>query len=281
MASLLKPCTSWDIVDNWAVDDESSNQVYDLYVPKNNGTVTNPLIVWVHGGAWIGGDETPAGMPPGVDALIRRGFALASVRYRLSTEARWPAQLIDTLAVIRDLRARAAPWRLYAPKIGIWGSSAGGHLAAMAAVASTDPEFNQGNWDNTSSAVEVGCCDFPPTDFASWVATPGCETLDDPGQFINTLFGGTVADNLAEANAASPALRVTASSAPLLIRHGTADTLVPVQQSRKLRDAYNAAGVAVALTEFSGAGHGTPSSTFYSAAAVKGVGDMFDAWLRP
>lgn len=283
MGSLLKPCSSWDSVDNWVYGDNSPNQVYDLKVPRNSYS-SCPLIVFVHGGGWAIGTEDPSasvGIPFDYSPLVKRGFAFASVRYRLDAEAIWPAQIIDVLAAIRDIRAHAAVWRLYKPKVGIWGFSAGAHLAALAATAAGDSAFNQGNWLNTSPAVTVGLCDSPPTDFATWVATTGFETIDDPGQYVNTLFGGTVAAQLTAANAASPALRATSGAAPLLIRHGTADTQVPVAQARELRDAYQAAGVAVVLQEFTGAGHGTPTNTFYSAAAIKSAGDMFDTYLRP
>lgn len=288
MASLLKTCTAWDTISDWKYGDDSPNQVLDLYVPRDNkGSdgkqwLSNPLIIWVHGGGWIGGDENPGGMPPGYQALIKRGFAIASIRYRLSTEAIWPAQIVDVLAATRELRARAPQWRIYSFKFGGWGVSAGAHLIALAASVAPGTDFLEGNWDDTLDNLTVGCCDAPPTNFSTWVNTAGYQTFDDPGQFINTLFGGTVADNLAVATAASPALRVTPASAPLLVRHGTLDDVVPFHQSEELQTAYTNAGIGPStgkfyLQPFVGDKHGGP--TWYDTTHVKAVGDMFSGWL--
>ena len=108
------------------VKDGHERQKLDLYLPaKAEGPL--PLVVWVHGGAWLGGNKDN---PPGL-FLLPRGYALASVNYRLSQHARFPAQIEDCKAAIRWLRANAAAYRLNLDKIGVWGASAGGHLVAL------------------------------------------------------------------------------------------------------------------------------------------------------
>ncbi len=279
MSSLLKPCTSWDTVSNFHYA-PGTNQVLDAYLPKGNGTTTNPLIVVVHGGAWDSGTEDfdwyTALLLSGV---VRRGFAVASVRYRLSGEAIWPAQIQDVLAAVRELRAKASTWRIWPDKIGLWGMSAGAQLTALAGVAGTDPAFQPTTRPGVSNEVAAAVSDFPPTDFRSFVTTPGFTSLQQPSSYVSRLFGAPVLTIPAKADAASPALRVTPAAPPLWLRHGTADTTVPISQSRELRDAYLAAGAPVTLTEKSGAQHA--DAAFYTTAEVGVVGDWFDAHLRP
>lgn len=285
MASLLKSCSTWDFWSNMPYGDTSPNQVFDLRVPKGNNTTTNPLIVWVHGGGWQTGTEDPRvpdGLPFDYTPLVKRGFAVASVRYRLSGEAIWPAQIQDVLGAVRTLRALSGQWRIWPNKFALWGGSAGGHLAALAALAGNDAAFQAGNWLGTSAAIHGCLVDFAPSNLRSWVQTAGYEQWASAGSQLGLLFGGQSVLDIPEiADNASPALRVGPSSPLMFLRHGTADTIVPVQQSRELRDRYVAQGLAskVALQEFGGKGHADPS--FYTSGVVSGAGDLFNSWLQP
>lgn len=275
MPSLLKSATTYSKADNLPYDDASPNQVIDLYVP-NNGSVTRPLIIWVHGGGWLGGDEN-SGVLPIDTGMWKRGFAVASVRYRLSQEATWPAQLVDVKAAIRYLRAHAPVYGIYQTKFGIWGASAGGHLAAMCAATNGVAKFDVGSYSHTSSAVTVCNDHFGPTNLTSYVTTPGYTQYAAPTEFVSKLLGAPVLDNPDLAADASPVHWVSPTSAPALIWHGTADPIVPIQQSRELKAAYVANGVPVVLIEKAGAGHGWTMP----ASEIQSTGDMFDGWLRP
>lgn len=287
--SLLKPCTAWDIVNNWPYGDDSPNQVLDVFVPRDNKGpdgkqwLFNPLITYLHGGGWWTGTEDPDWFPFDAAALIRRGFALASIRYRLSSEAFWPAQICDVLAAHRELYMRAPWWRIYQPKRATMGASAGAQLAGLVAVASDDPTFRRGNWGHSWSGASIVICDYPPTDFRDWVTTPGYTDLQAPDSFVSDLFGAPVLSIPGIADAASPARRVTSNATQMRIRHGTADTTVPYAQSQKLQAGYVAAGLTskVTLTPIAGAGHGTPSSAFYSAALMTELGNRIDEVVRP
>ena len=99
----------------------------DLMVPKEKSENPLPVVVWIHGGAWLEGTKEPNVALP----LVKYGFVTASIEYRLTPEAIWPAQIHDCKAAIRFLRANAKKFNIDPGRIGVWGSSAGGHLVAM------------------------------------------------------------------------------------------------------------------------------------------------------
>ncbi|NQT87653.1 alpha/beta hydrolase, partial [bacterium] len=90
-----------------------------------------PIVVWIHGGAWRAGTKSLGRVMP----LVERGYAVAAITYRLTGEAQWPAQIQDCKCAIRWLRAHAAEHGIDPDRIGVWGSSAGGHLVAMLGTA--------------------------------------------------------------------------------------------------------------------------------------------------
>lgn len=279
----LRACETWTWVDNVPYGNDSPNQLLDLYLP-DNGWNQRPPIVWLHPGGWLVGDESAPYIFPGAGYLLQRGFVIASVRYRLSSETRWPAQIVDTLAALRFLEATAAQWGVRPGKRVLWGSSSGAHLTAEAAVAGTDPAFQQG-WNlGVPAPVTMGICDCPPTDFRSWVQQPGHTDLQAPDSFVSQLFGFPVLDptpaRRALVDAASPALRVTPTSSPLIVRYGTGDKLVPVQQPTKLINAYKAKGVPVGPIS-KNADHVDPPSAYYSATDIQQLGDSCAWWLLP
>lgn len=276
MASLLKPASTYGTAPNMPYDDASPNQVVDLHLP-NNGSTTRPLIVWIHGGGWFQGDED-SGCLPKDKGFVQRGFAVASVRYRLDSEATWPAQLVDVKAALRYLRAHAALWGLYSPKFGVWGASAGGHLAAMCAATNRVTKFDVGSYPHTSSDVTVAMDDYGITDVAAWANFPYGAT-PTPAAMVTSLLGAPAATVPDLAADASPMHWVSPRTAPTAILHGGADPLVPVAQSQTLYNALQAAGVASALTIVPGKGHADPA--LYTTGWLSTVAGMFDGWLRP
>jgi acetyl esterase/lipase len=283
--SLLKPCTTWETKSDQHYD-SGANQVLDVYIPQGNGTTTNPLIVTVHGGGWESGTEN-FDNTTGVLAstFVRRGFAVASVRYRLSGEAPWPAQIRDVLAAIRELRARGTSWRLWPDKIGLWGFSAGAHLTLQAAVAADDPAYISSTRPGVSSRAQAVLADYPPTDLIKWVTTPGFEPLQAANSIVGRLFGGQAPLSIPDTvNRASPAWTgrpIPSDAPPIWLRHGDKDELVPYSQSCVMYDACADAGLGdrIKYTLKAGAKHADPA--FYSDLVVlKSIGDWFDSYLR-
>ncbi|HEY1379085.1 MAG TPA: alpha/beta hydrolase [Gemmataceae bacterium] len=225
----------------------------DLYLPPADGPL--PLVVWVHGGGWEKGSKDGAG--PSLD-LLRQGYAVASINYRLSPQAVFPAQIVDCKAAIRHLRSVAAEYHLDTDHVGVWGASAGGHLVALLGTTG-DADFADGSGDKKYSSTVQAVCDwFGPADFLHW----GQYDLSHPGDGrpnpITRLLGGLVVDKQELAKQASPVAHVSKSCAPFFIAHGDHDPLVPLQQSESLNEALKKAGVEATLVVVKGAGHGGP-----------------------
>lgn len=253
----------------------------DLYRPASLPTPA-PLVVWVHGGGWSGGSRFPAQSAAELNA---RGIAVASISYRLTSQAgqfgdqqvSFPAQIHDVKAAVRWLRANAASYGLHPGRIGAWGSSAGGHLVALLGTSGDVGliEGAVGVADGHSSRVQAVVDYYGPTDILQMVPDGGSATHDAFNSPESVLLGFNAADqgigvlraqagNSANpyplyrelARQLNPVTWVEASDPPFLIVHGTADPVVPIGQSRRLRDALQAAGRSVQMIEVPGGAHG-------------------------
>ena len=231
------------------VENGHERQKLDLYLPENvNGPL--PVVVWVHGGGWRSGSKDRCPAVP----LVAKGFAVASINYRLSQHASFPAQIEDCKAAIRWLRAHAKQYRLDAHHIGAWGASAGGHLVALLGTTGNGKEFKTGGANaDQSSKVQAVCDWFGPTDFLRLVSSSN--GAKNP---VTSLLGGPVQENQKKARQASPLTHVANSDPPFLIMHGDQDRVVPLSQSEVFADALRKAGVDVTLRVIQGAGHGGP-----------------------
>ncbi len=233
----------------------------DLYRPAAAATPA-PVVVFLHGGGWAHGDKFPC---PAA-ALTDLGFAVASVNYRLSPTAPFPAQLDDATAAVRWLRDHAADHGLDGGRIGAWGVSAGGHLAALL---------------GTGGHVRAVCDWFGPTDLARFADDARAAGLAAKPQWpglILAFLGGPVEANPDLVRRADPVAAVSAATPPFLIQHGDRDEWVPLGQSRRLADALAAAGVPHTFTVVRGGGHGPG----FDAPAVRAaVVEFFRHTLRP
>jgi acetyl esterase/lipase len=227
-------------------------QVLDLYLPeKENKT---PLLIWVHGGAWLEGSKDDF-VP---QEYLAQGYAVASLNYRLSQHAIFPAQIQDCKAAVRWLRAHAERYHLDPQRFGAWGASAGGHLVALLGTTGRPTAWDVGENLEVSSRVQAVADYFGPTDFGQMDAhrLPDGMVHDTPQSPESRLVGGAIQEKKAEVAAASPVTYVSPGAAPFLIVHGDQDPLVPFHQSVLLADALRKAGVAVQLYPVAGAGHG-------------------------
>ncbi|HSU68441.1 MAG TPA: alpha/beta hydrolase [Tepidisphaeraceae bacterium] len=251
----------------------------DVYLPeKAEGEL--PLIIWIHGGGWQAGDK--AGCP--AVGMVGRGYVAASLNYRFSQEAIFPAQIEDCKGAIRFLRAHAKEYHIDPNRIGVWGASAGGHLVALLGTSGSAKEIEGtvgGNLDQTSR-VEAVCDWFGPTDMSRFWEEAGTGNIFKPNPAkspIDKLFGGPVSEKKDLVAKANPLTFVSKESAPFLIIHGDHDKLVPVAQSQILNDALKAAGVESELVVLEGAGHGGPQ--FTQPKVLKQIADFFDKHLNP
>jgi acetyl esterase/lipase len=224
----------------------------DLYLPEQT-RARLPVILWVHGGAWRGGNKERS---PAVRQVLR-GYAAASIDYRLSQEAVFPAQIEDVKAAVRWLRANARKYRLDPRRIGAWGSSAGGHLVALLGTSGgvKDLEGKLGN-PKYSSRVQAVVDFFGPTDLLRIGKFPSSIAHDAPDSPEAQLIGGPIPKNPEKARRASPVTYITKDDPPFLIMHGDRDDTVPLNQSELFYAALKKAGVEAAFEVVRGAGHG-------------------------
>ena len=234
------------------VADGHERQKLDLYVPDTGEN--SPLIIWVHGGAWRGGDKTNYIRME----YLKAGYAGASINYRLSQHAVFPAQIEDVKAAVRWLRANAETYRLDPNRFAAWGSSAGGHLVAMLGTTGDIAEFEVGENLKVSSRIQAVVDYFGPTDFLQMDAQslPDGLVHDAPDSPESQLVGGPIQEHKDRVARANPITYVSKDDCPFLIIHGDQDKLVPYQQSVLLKDALEEAGVTVMLYKVEGGGHG-------------------------
>jgi acetyl esterase/lipase len=224
----------------------------DLYLPAKTERPL-PIVVYIHGGGWAQGDKEGCPAIP----LVTKGYAVASINYRFSQHAIFPAQIEDCKAAIRWLRASAKRYNLDAGHIGVWGASAGGHLVALlGTTGGVKPlEGTGGNLDQ-SSRVQCVVDWFGPTDFTKMGGWQ-----DKPESPMARLVGGPVCDHQALAATANPIRYVGKDAAPFLIMHGEEDKLVPMNQSELLDEALRKAGVESTLVRVAHNGHSGPGFT--------------------
>jgi len=246
----------------------------DLYLPKD--AKNPPLVVWVHGGAWRAGSKSK--MP--LTDLLKNGFAIASVDYRLSPVAKFPAQIHDCNAAIRFLRGTAKKYGFNAERVGIAGSSAGGHLVALIGVTNDHKELegDVGDHGDQSSSVQAVVDYYGPTNFRTILkqSTPHGLSVRVPAL---KLLLGDEPDKLPDlARLASPVFHVDSDDPPLLLIHGDQDPQVPINQSHELHAKYKDLKLPVNFEVVHGGAHG--GDAFFDACRKKLVRAFFAKHLR-
>jgi acetyl esterase/lipase len=241
----------------------------DLHVPRGAQAAV-PLVIWIHGGAWLFGvrDLLPPEWPQNViiQSAVDAGIAIATIDYRHSREAAFPAQLHDAKAAVRYLRAFAPELGIDPERIAVWGESAGGHLAALVALVD-DPDL-EGSVGLTgpSSRIAAAVCFYPVTDVdglppMSDSLPPGVKEAilaaggDLPPEPVDILTEHSPYPREHARRLLSPIHHVAADAPPFLLIHGEADKLVPMDQSERLAAALREAGADVTLVTVPGADH--------------------------
>lgn len=247
-------------------------QRLDLYLPKERGERLLPVVVYIHGGGWQAGGK---GDGRQVKPYVESGqYAGVSVGYRLTDEASWPAQIHDCKAAVRWIRGNAERYGFDPDRIGVFGTSAGGHLSAMLGTTAGDGalEGRLGKYGGFSSRVTCAVDFFGPTELltmGTW--------HDNPGSPESKLVGGTLQETKEVAKQASPITHVRKDAVPFLIVHGTEDTVVPYDQSASFHAVLRKAGVDSTLLKAEGAGHSEPFDTGQFSRQVRA---FFDKHLR-
>lgn len=257
-------------------------QKLDLYLPEKSADRPLPLIVHIHGGGWMAGNKFPCP----VVGMVGKGYAVASVEYRFSQKAKFPAQIQDCQAAIRWLRANAKQHNIDPQRVGAVGGSAGGHLSALVGTAGGKKAFAPiGGNEEQSDRVQAVCDIFGPANFSTVMQQAAVDknvrnifTFNSPKDPYSQLIGVSLEGNKEKTDAVSPVHYVSKDNPPILILHGTHDTLVPYAQSEELAAALKAKGVEVWLQKLSGSGHG--GGGFGKLPIVNLMQTFFDKHLK-
>ena len=263
------------------VEDGDESQKLDLYLPEKPSEKPLPLIVHIHGGGWRAGNRFPCP----VTRMVLKDYVVASIGYRFSQKAVFPAQIQDCQAAIRWLRAHAGRYNFDPGRVGVIGGSAGGHLSALVGTSGGKKAFpTVGGHEDQSDRVQAVCDIFGPSDFSTVVRQAAEDrnvrnifAFNTPSDPYSSLIGARL-DDKPKADAASPVHYVSKDTPPFLILHGTHDALVPYAQSVQLEAALKEKDVPVWLQTLPGSGHGGPA--FAKPAVLQLTQNFFDRHLK-
>ncbi|MDD3403729.1 MAG: alpha/beta hydrolase [Hespellia sp.] len=249
------------------------NLKLDLILPltQNENSKKRPLIIWIIGGGWraINKSKFNGELVP----YVKQGYTVASIEYRVSSEAVFPAQIIDVKAAIRYLRANADKYNLDPEQFFIMGESAGGHLSALAGTAGDVDEWNHGQYKNISSKVQGCIILYGICDFENKPLYPVPELFHDLAP-EELLVGGKIPAHTDVAKAMNPLTYVSDKTPPFLIFHGLNDCVVPYKQSETLYEGLVEENVEADLYLIKNANHA--DSKFYQ----KEVRDIIFEFLK-
>lgn len=252
----------------------------DWYIPKDVARKPSPVIIWIHGGGWVGSDKSENAVPV---FLSGNGFVVASINYRLSNEAIFPAAIEDCKCAIRFVRANAARHGIDPQRIGLVGSSAGAHLSLLAGLAGEKAGLEgAGGWPGVSSRVAAVASLKGVSDFS--IGHTGFQ--EGLGIGPKRFLGGSMEERPDNYRRASPITWVTPDGPPIILLHGDADTTVPYDQSVRLKKAYDRLGLHAELVPIEGATHrlrrvgGSPAG-MSEKQIYERIADFFRCTLKP
>jgi acetyl esterase/lipase len=254
----------------------------DIVRPNPAPSNAMPAVIFIHGGAWRLGDKNHAP----VRFLAEHGYFVASINYRLSSEAPFPAAVEDCKCAVRWLRANAGEYNVSSGSIGVWGASAGGHLAEFLGTTPDDPRYEgTGGWTNASSRVDAVVSFFGPSDFTGGIGKFRNADGSRGNYEVVKFLGGLPADKPDVYRDASPLTHVCKLCAPTLLVHGNQDPIVPLEQSTRMANALREAGVDVKFIVVTNGVHGFLLNQMIPisprpAEIQRAVVEWFDAHLK-
>ena len=252
---------------------DTGDLTLDIYTQKHRSEEKIPVLVYVFGGGWFSGNKHQI-QRLGGHLLTRYGYAVIATTYRHSDSAKFPAQIHDLKATIRWIRSQAIDYHFDADSIGVWGPSAGGHLAALLATTNGNPELEGdiggSELSHYSSDVQAVVDLFGVANLVKRTKSRDWMT--------ERLLGGPQSERTDLARLASPHFHASSSSAPILIFHGDEDELVPVEQSIHFHRHLQEVGANSTLKIIEGGAHG--GEAFNTPAIRNMIIEFFDAHLK-
>jgi acetyl esterase/lipase len=258
------------------LDDGDRAHVLDV-ICQRGGVVGAPVLLYVHGGAWVLGDKREQGKPM-LYEMAARGWVCVSMNYRLSPKATWPDHIVDVLAAIDWVKRHAADYGGDASFVALAGGSAGGHLCALAGLAAGDPAFQPG-FEDADTQVQAcipiyGVMDMTASKEIGGRYGPGLRRILE-----HHVMKVRIADQPALFEAASPMHRLRSDAPPFLVLHGRNDTLVPVIVARSFVGMIRGVSdspVAYVELPFAQHGYDTPASP-RTTATLRGIAAFLEA----
>ena len=260
--------------------ENGTNLTMDIYFPSMTNSPAHPVVMYVHGGGWRMGDKDMLSIMAGPAELLRRGYVVASINYRLAPAFKFPTMLEDAKCAVRFLRAHAKSYGLDADHIGVMGDSAGGHLVILLGLTDASAGFEGKGWTNESSRVQAVVDLYGPSDFR--LGPTNTDTF--AGRLFMDAFGPTNAtDNII--TRASPIMYVSSNAPPFLIFHGSKDPLVNIEQSKSLFERLRTAGDDAQFVVITNYSHGRAAFGFglvhpTEKERAKMIADFFDRHLK-
>jgi acetyl esterase/lipase len=248
-----------------------------ILLPKHKSK-PRPLIVFIKGGGWgFHHPQKTFEFIPQLVAFAQNGYVVASIEHRTSHEGKFPTQLYDVKTAIRYLRAHASEYNINPNRVGVWGNSSGGHLAALLGTTGgvQDLEGN-GEYMDESSTVQAVVDWYGPTDMLQMSKYPSDVDFDSPNSPESVLIGGALQENKEKVKRANPITYISKDDPPFLIMHGDKDRRVPYNQSVLLFEALKENKVEASMFKIKGAGHGG----FSQPEILKRVQQFFDSHLK-
>ncbi|MCY8493889.1 prolyl oligopeptidase family serine peptidase [Bacillus inaquosorum] len=249
----------------------------DALFDKKGNQETYPLIIYLQGCGWGWTKQDTYAFLPQLAEFAKEGYTVASVQYRGSGDAVFPAQLQDVKTAVRFLKANASAYNIDPQNIGVWGDSSGGHLALLLGLTEGLKEFD-GNreYAHVSSRVQAIADWFGPTDLLTMSRYPSIFDHDSPHSPESKLIGGAIQEHKEKARKASPIEYVHREAPPILIMHGDQDDVVPYEQSAEFYHALKKAGHDAIMYKIKEAGH----SGFTQHHTLNIVKDFFNCYLK-
>jgi len=267
---------------NVAYATTSSSQKMDIYLPTGDGPF--PVVVFIHGGAFLMGDKSMEASNAAV--MVSKGYAAVSINYRLSGEAKFPAQIQDCKTAIRFLRANASKYKLNPDKIASWGASAGGNLSALLGTSGGIAELEGAELGNStfSSKVIASVDWFGPINFLTMDTEASALgftiTTNSASSPESSLIGAAIQTIPAQVAKANPTTYISADDAAFFIQVGDADRNIPYTQSENFYNALKPV-IGTSNTNFeliAGAGHG--GTQFTATSNMDKVVAFLDKYMK-
>jgi acetyl esterase/lipase len=273
-----------EVLKDIAYDTEHGKRgLLDVYRQRHDDLTSAPVLLHVHGGAWSIGDKEHQGLPLMLH-MAARGWVCVTINYRLSPRDPFPAHVVDVKRAIAWIREHGASYGADPSFVAVTGGSAGGHLAALAALTPNDPDYQPG-FEDVDTTLQAAAPHYGVYDFAGATGAKPALAMRDRFLAPKVMFKDPVSE-LAEFEKASPLLRVNADAPPFFVVHGRSDSLVDVDQARQFVTALRAVSrEPVAYAELPGAQHAFDVfPSIRSANVVRGVDRFlrftYDAWVH-